>query len=714
MKKETKTSKWTTPDPGNALLVFYVGLVLGIIILAMAAGSHAAQEEGERAGVELSEVQQGSLLFSATGKGGELYPAPRLSQDVEIYITTMTARIMVRQRFENNTDQWQEAIYVFPLPHEAAVDQLRMKIGDRVIVGEIREKEEAKKVYAEARKAGKKASLLSQERPNIFTMAVANIAPGEEIEVEIEYQQVVTLDAGIFSLRFPMVVGPRYIPGTPLERGEDGAPIQVGGTGWSMDTDRVPDASRITPTVASGEQQAPNTVRLMVELAAGFPVAKVESLYHGVTVTDEREGVQLIRFDGRVKADRDFVLEWKARGNTQPEAALFAEKLGVDSYLLLMLSPPTETSHEETAPPRELIFVLDTSGSMAGTSIVQAREALKLAISRLRERDRFNVIEFNSTATKLFEHAQVANAQYRAEAIHFVSSLNANGGTEIAKALDLALDGRSNHERIRQVMFLTDGSVGNEQELLDLIASRLGDSRLFTVGIGSAPNSYFMSRAALMGRGSYCYIGKKSEVEQKMRRLFEKLEHPAITDIRVETVSGQPLEYYPHPVPDLYAGEPLVVSLKLPKGIQDENIQISGRLEGKVWQREVAVQNMPQRPGVATLWARKKIRSLMDSRALGTAEKDIKDTVLKVALAHHLVTKYSSLVAVAQEVSRPAQESLHQSPLANSLPAGWQAKKIFGGTAQTATPAQLQIIIGLGLLLSGLVLCIGRRRWGRV
>ncbi len=712
MEKRSKNGKWTAPDPGNMLFILYVGLVLGVIVLAMVLESHAAQDGGQERGVELSAVQQGSLLFSATGEGGQLYPAPRLSQDVKIYITAMTARTLVRQRFTNNTDQWQEAIYVFPLPDEAAVDRLRMRIGERVIEGEIREKEEAQKLYNEARQAGKKASLLSQERPNIFTMAVSNIAPGEEIEVEIEFQQLVGLESGIFSLRFPMVVGPRYIPGSPLGQGDQEVPLKVSGTGWAMDTDRVADASRITPPVAAVGQGDLDSVRLMVELAAGFPVARVESLYHGITVVDEREGVKVIRFNGEVRADRDFVLEWQAQASIKAEAALFGEQLGAESYLLLMLSPPTVKSQEEAAP-RELIFVLDTSGSMAGPSIVQASEALILAISRLGERDRFNVIEFNSSTSKLFDRARTADAGNRAAAIRFVSSLMANGGTEIAKALVEALDSRIDHKRIRQVLFVTDGSVGNEQELLDLIATRLGDSRLFTVGIGSAPNSYFMSRAARMGRGSYVYIGKKSEVQLKMGQLFAKLEHPAITDILLESSSGQALEYYPYPIPDLYAGEPLVVSLKLPKGAAHDSLRVSGRLAVAVWKRELAVANMPERPGVATLWARKKIRNLMDSLALGATPKETREEVLKVALSHHLVSKYTSLVAVDREPVRPVTETLHKSPLANALPAGWQARKIFGGTAQTATPAGMRILLGLCLLALALLLQLSRRQWGR-
>ncbi|MCK5070900.1 MAG: VWA domain-containing protein, partial [Desulfocapsa sp.] len=415
MANSKNDEKRTTPDPGNLLMAGYIGFVVFMILLCMVVDGYAAIEPRMKGEVNLSEVQQGSLLFSINADQGKFIAAPQLSQDVEIYVSGMTARTMVRQRFVNDTDKWQEAIYVFPLPDESAVDQLRMKIGDRLIVGEIKEREEAKKVYEQAKKEGKKASLLSQERPNIFTMAMANIAPGEEVEVEIEFQQVVTLSAGIFSLRFPMVVAPRYIPGSVPTRSTKEGEVLFSGTGWAMDTDKVTDASRISPPVAIAEQARLNPVRLMVELAAGFPVAEVQSLYHGIVVNNEEKDVKHIRFDGHVKADRDFVLEWRANKKNSPQAALFSESHEGDRYLLMMLTPP-EIDITKDAPPRELVFVLDTSGSMAGPSIVQAREALILAISRLSEHDRFNVIEFNSEASRLFDQAEIANAEHRKRA----------------------------------------------------------------------------------------------------------------------------------------------------------------------------------------------------------------------------------------------------------------------------------------------------------
>ncbi len=452
-----------------------------------------------------------------------------------------------------------------------------------------------------------------------------------------------------------------------------------------------------------------NPVRLMLELAAGFPVARVESLYHGITVEEEDGTKKLVRFNGEVRADRDFVLEWEAEKLQTPHAALFTENRRDKDYLLLMLMPP-EAENVGEAPPRELIFVLDTSGSMAGPSIIQAREALVLAISRLTEHDRFNVIEFNSHARKLFHQVEPADAKHQDKAIRFVQSLQADGGTEIASALDLALDGKEIHERIRQVIFLTDGSVGNEKKLLAMINSRLGDSRLFTVGIGSAPNSYFMSRAAAMGRGSFTYIGKVEEVQEKMMELFQKLEQPAITSLSIENSSGQSMAHYPDPILDLYQGEPLVISLKRSAG--NDVLRISGQLGGRLWQEQVHTDTGAGRPGIAALWARKKIRSLMDSLALGGDESEIRRKVLETALEHHLISRYTSLVAVEKQVSRPPEHELKQANLKTNMPHGWQANKIFGGASRTATPAGLHLSMGLLLLLAAFLLSCRKRRAG--
>ncbi len=682
------------------------------------------------------DVQRGELLVAM--ENGRLHPAPLLSQQVDITVSGITARVKVEQSFVNNDVNWINAVYVFPLPEESSVDHLRLRVGERLLEGRIMEKEEARKTHEKAKDEGKKSSLLVQNRPNIFTTEVANIGPGEEVTVEIEYQQTVHFADNVFSLRFPMVVAPRYIPGQPLMESAQPLeprevmesseatesveqPMRMTSTGWAVDTDQVPDASQITPPVdLEGKTIIP--VRLTIDLAAGIPLSRLESLYHGIESEEIGEGHYSIWLTDEIKADRDFVLEWQPENAGDAKAALFAETLGNDQYMLLMLMPPQKMA--ASPAPRELIFILDISGSMAGTSIIQAKAAIDLALSRLRPADYFNVIVFNNDAHALFSEAKQADQAHIDKARFYIDRIKADGGTEMKSALLLALDGSHQHETFRQVVFLTDGAVGNEDELLKIIVRRLGDSRLFTVGIGSAPNSYFMSRAATIGRGTFTYIGKYSEVTEKMMNLFTKLESPVLSDLKLELAGSElDIEGYPSPLPDLYMGEPLVLAVRT--GWENVTLRLTGTSLGQPWETLVDTSTYGEREGIGALWARKKIRSQMESLALGGDGEKVRDEVVKTALKHHLVSKFTSLVAVDTVISKPGQsenemkiteDAAVQVAVKTHLPQGWQAAAVFGGGSQTATPATLRMLVGISLLamaciLSALLSLSRRRKW---
>ncbi|MBW2666068.1 MAG: marine proteobacterial sortase target protein, partial [Deltaproteobacteria bacterium] len=522
----------------------------------------------------------------------------------EIDISGPLARSRVSQRFHNPGDTWAEGIYVFPLPDDAAVDHMRIRTRTRVLEGQIQEKEEARKTYERAKSEGRHASLVAQERPNVFTTHIANIGPGSEITVEIEYQQSIRLDGGESSLRFPMVVGPRYVPGEPLSEGV-GAP-GGSGRGWARDTDRVPDASRVTPPVRRPRFGPINPVEITVDLAPGFEVDEITSPYHDIVI-DEAGGVTRVRLaEGTVPADRDFVLRWTAAPGSEPDAALFGETLGDDHYALVMVVPPNEPNGLAEPPPREVVFVIDTSGSMAGASLDQAKSALVLALERLRPDDRFNVIEFNSETTVLFPVALHADTRNLRRAIDYVRGLESQGGTRILPAIRVALAHQhASRGFLRQVVFLTDGSVANEQELFEAIRRDLGESRLFTVGIGSAPNSHFMRKAAQFGRGSFSHIGKPEEVSEKMERLFRKLESVVLRDITIEIPGAEILEQYPARISDLYLGEPIVVALKLDDAF--DRLTVAGRTGNTPWRIELDRDDVKERRGVHVQWARSKM-----------------------------------------------------------------------------------------------------------
>lgn len=632
------------------------------------------------------EVGSGSLLLRPRD-GAEDTPhfrvAPTVATEVEIDAGGLVARAKVRQHFHNPGAEWVEGVYVFPLPENAAVDHLRLIVGDRLIEGIIKERQEARRVYEQARREGRKASLLESERPNIFTTSIANIGPGEQVAVEIEYQQVLRYDQGTFSLRFPMVVGPRYIPGEIQS-------VSLTGNGFAVDaTDRVPDAGRITSPVLRPEEGKINPVALTVTLAAGFPLADIKSGYHPVDIADDESGAMRVTLaEGAVPADRDFELTWRPEASAAPVAGLFTEQFDGAHYLLAMILPPDPAAAEDTVqvPPREVIFVLDISGSMAGASIEQAKAALALAIDRLSDRDRFNLVIFNHAASALFNVPRPAEPAQRAMARQFVEALDADGGTEMAPALTLALRGRPPAGTLRQVVFLTDGSVGNETELFDIIDAGLGSARLFTIGIGSAPNSYFMVKAAETGRGTFTHIGSTEEVQERMTALFEKLEAPAMTDLAMTWPDDIAPSLSRDTLPDLYAGEPVMVSARVDR--LDGALGVSGLRDGVQWRATLDLKDAAPAKGMATLWARERIGALMHQRGFDADPETIRQDVLKLALKHHLVSKYTSLVAVDLTPSRPAGEPLASGKLPHNLPHGWDFDKVFG-QAKRAMPAPL-------------------------
>lgn len=673
-------------------LVASLGMVLIVVLL-----TEPARADGlDGVSPELpairgtGEVKQGSFLFR---QENEFRLAPLLKTDVDMQISGMVARVSVRQQFTNITDEWQEGIYVFPLPDNAAVDTLRMHIGERIIEGEIREREQAKAAYQKARSAGKKAGLVEQERPNIFTASVANIAPHEAITVEIRYQQSVHYDSGEFSLRFPMVVAPRYISGNTKVQG-------YGGHGWATNTDIVEDAARITPPVLHPDQGSINPVSISADLDAGFPLQHITSSFHRVRLDEINPAHYGIFLDGgEVPADRDFELRWQPEPAQSPRAALFSESHAGYQYALLMLIPPEQRN--AASLHREVIFVIDTSGSMAGTSIKQARLALLDALDRLKAGDRFNIIQFNSYTSRLFQISQPASHAALRKARSWVRALEAGGGTEMAPALQAALEDNTEHSLVRQIVFITDGSIGNESQLFGIIDKNLGKSRLFTVGIGSAPNSYFMRRAAESGKGTYTFIGQVADVEDRMQALFSKLENPVLTGLSLNN-RDQELAVWPERIPDLYKGEPLLLAIKAKQ--LPASIDIKGRIGNENWQSVLPLDGGKNSQGIARLWARKKIADLMNRWHLGEDRDRTRQMVIDTALEHHLVSKFTSLVAIDKTPSRVREALLKSRALPVNLPDGWQYEKVFGQLPATATPAMLHLIIGLLLLAASIFL----------
>ncbi len=441
--------------------------------------------------VDPYQTTHGSVWLLADN--GIYIEAMQMQTDVDYEVTGSIARAKVKQQFKNSSSLWTEGIYVFPLPEKAAVDHFRMVIGERIIEGQIKERITAKKIYENAKSAGKKASLIEQQRPNVFTTSLANIAPGEEITVEFEFQQVLDYKDNSYRLRFPMVVGPRYHP----------VPNHNSQASIKNLTNPAPDETSVyTETDPINNTSKP--VRIHVMLDAGVSLYDLSSSYHGINIIQTSETrYSISTIEKNLVANRDFELVWKPQLNNNPQLSAFNENINAENYAMLTLLPPELGHLQEKVQARDIIFVIDISGSMAGTSIEQAKASLITAVDSLSSIDQFNIIWFNNETDHIFPKAVAASTQYKNIAKRFIENIQANGGTEMLPAMKLALSDDADPSRLRQVIFITDGNISNEAELFDIIDKQLGNSRLFTIGIGSAPNSYFMSKAAAKGRGTF-------------------------------------------------------------------------------------------------------------------------------------------------------------------------------------------------------------------
>lgn len=608
---------------------------------------------------------------------GNTTPSAPLDSDAHIAISGPVANVTLTQHFHNSSRDYREGRYQFPLPENAAVNGMVLTLGDRRIVGRIDRKADAEQTYREARAAGKRASLVSQQRPNLFSTAVANIPPGETVKVELHYQQTLSLDDRRFQLRLPLTVTPRYLP-----EAQDPHPL---------------DGLLHNIVAPPGTGSTTGTVSLQVELDAGGTLAALNSPSHDIQFQRNGRDYRITLKAGDVPMDRDFLLNWELEDNGEPLVASFHEEVDGEHYALLMVMPPASEATQTL--PRETLFIIDSSGSMGGLPMQQAKASLQLALQRLQPGDRFNITDFDNQHTLLFAQPAKVNEDTRQQASQFVARLDAGGGTDMLPALAATLAQPAASGYLRQVIFITDGAVGNEHAIFQALHDQLGEARLFTVGIGSAPNSHFMTRAAQFGRGSFTYISDQSQVQKGMDTLFRRLESPLMRNLQVQLADEVVAERWPQKLPDLYAGEPLLLTLKLSAPTDD--ITVSGYRQ-QHWQQHATLPMDRHHHGIASLWARRKIADLMDRITLGETEQDIAPQVTEVALRHQLVSRYTSFVAVEESVSRPAHFPLLKETITNQAPHGtaWPT---------TATPAPLLWRLA-GLLLLICLSLIWRQR----
>jgi len=570
----------------------YIFACVTLAALGMASLFPTARTEAHpRGDTATAEASAGSLM-SLDDQGVPQGLCPLEHTDVEADISGFLARVTVTQEFENPFEDRIEAVYTFPLPQNAAVDDMTMLIGDRTVKGKIKRREEARKIYENARNQGQTAALLDQERPNIFTQAVANIQPGEKVKIVIEY------DEGAYEFVFPMVVGPRYVPGNATGRQ---------GGGWAPDTGQVPDASRITPLVTPKGTRTGHDISVKVSVDAGVPIDGFVSKTHAITLDcpAKSRAVATLKNEA-VLANKDFILRYEVAG-AKIEDAILTHQADKSGFFTMILQPPERFTVEDVTP-KELVFVIDTSGSMSGFPIEKAKETMKLAIDGLYPRDTFNLITFAGHTKVLFPKPVPAMPANIRAAQEFLASRRGGGGTEMMTAIRTALDPSDSQEHIRIVSFMTDGYVGNDMAIIDEIQKH-PNARIFSFGIGSSVNRFLLEKMARFGRGETEFVGLQDDGSAAARRFHERIRNPLLTDIAVD-FGGLPVaDVYPKQIPHLFSAKPVVLTGRY-TGEGRGSIRLTGKMSGRAFERIVPVtfsRNAKDHDVLATMWARTRI-----------------------------------------------------------------------------------------------------------
>jgi Ca-activated chloride channel family protein len=634
----------------------------------------------------------GNSQLQIVGKDGKVTGfVPLKHTGIKTEISGFVARTEVTQEFENALPSAVEAIYVFPLPHDSAVDGMTMTVGGRDIRAVIKEREEAQKIFDAARNAGHTAALLDQERPNIFTQSVTNIPPGGTVTIKLSVIELLKYEAGTYQFAFPLVVGPRYMPGAPT------APPD---RGTMPDTDQVPDASRISPPVAgvhTGDEHARHDVSMEINLAAGVPVGDVESTSHKIFA--DRTGADSYHIklaNEAVLPNKDFILKYKVAGPGINDAVLaHSDKSG--GYFTLILQPPNRPP-EKTLVPRQLIFVLDTSGSMWGFPIEMAKKTIQRALDNLRKDETFNLITFSGDTKILFPEPVPATPENVAQAKRVLAGAYGSGGTEMMKAIRTALGDDAGADKpmeadpIRVVCFMTDGYVGNDAEIIAEIKKH-SDARVFSFGIGTAVNRFLLTKMAEEGHGDVEFVTAPGEAQAAADRFYERVHSPVLTNISIDW-NGLPVtDVYPKDVRDLFSAKPIIITGRY-TGTPTGKITIKGYQGTGDFSRSIPVDfssAVANNAALEKIWARNKVEDLMsrDWSGIQSGNSKYKAEIIKVGLEHSLATQFTSFVAVEERtvvkdgkpvrIEVPVELPEGVSPLA--VPGGsLQADKLYSGS----------------------------------
>jgi Ca-activated chloride channel family protein len=636
--------------------LIFLPLVLVVVLPVLIA--HYAGET--KVSAQTAEAP-GSLIW-VDAEGRAKLPCPLKHTDVKAEITGFTSRVVVTQLFENPFNEKIEAVYTFPLPHNAAVDDMTMNVGGRMVKGKILPREEALGLYEGAKSRGQVAGLLDQERPNIFTQSVANILPGTQVTITISYVENLRYEDGSYEFVFPMVVGPRYIPGG------------------------VPNAARLAPPMVGPEERSGHDISFEVALDAGLIVENLQTKTHPVDIerpSPTRANVRLK--GGPTIPNKDFVLRYDVAGK-QIQDAVLTHRSEKGGFFTVVLQPPDRVGSDDVTP-KELVFVLDTSGSMSGFPIEKAKETMKLALDNLYPDDTFNLITFSGDTRVLFPQPVRATKRNLRQAQDFLAAAAGGGGTEMMGAIKAALEPSDSQAHVRIVCFMTDGFVGNDMQIIAEVQKHQ-NARVFAFGIGSSVNRFLLDNMAAAGRGQVEYVGLNDDGSAAAERFHQRVRNPLLTDISIDW-SGLPIaDVYPKRIPDLFGAKPLILTGRY-TAPGSGTIKLKGKWAGSDFTREIPVtlpETMALHDVLARLWARARIDDLMSEdymgAQLGKMRVDLKSTITQLAMEFRLMTQFTSFVAV-EEITVTDGGVPRRIDVPVAVPAGVDFSRVAGGGGPT-------------------------------
>ncbi|MFB2882301.1 VIT domain-containing protein [Floridanema aerugineum] len=629
--------------------------------------------------------QPGGLYVQTPNKQQIAFPLKHT--EVQAKIAGNISRVEVTQTFENPFTTTLEAVYIFPLPDEAAVDDMLIRIGDRTIKGSIKKRQEAQQIYEQAKQEGRTAGLLEQERDNIFTQSLANIKPGEQIDVIIRYSDSLKFEAGNYEFVFPMVVGPRYIPGTTIEDNTIGSGSAPAPMMQNQDTDLVPDASRLNAPILPPGTRSRHDINVVVEIDAGVEIRNVYSPSHQIQITQSNQIVGVNLAGGDTIPNKDLILRYQVAGDdTQTTVLTQSDERG--GHFAVYLIPAIEYKPNQIVP-KDVVFLIDTSGSQSGAPLMQCQELMRRFINGLNPDDTFSIIDFANTTQQLSPVPLANTAQNRSLAINYINRLNASGGTELLHGIRAVLNFPvTDPGRLRTIVLLTDGYIGNENQILAEVQQNLKlGNRLHSFGAGSSVNRFLLNRIAEIGRGISRIIRHDEPVNEVVENFFHQINNPVLGNINWQWEGeGESPIIYPQTPPDLFAQQPLVLfGRKLDK--LAGKLQINGIVAGGIRYQQTFNLNFDDvgNPAIAQLWGRSRIKDLTNQMVSGDTKKGV-EAVTDTALSYQLLSQYTAFVAVSDDVRVDATESSVSVQVPVEMPEGVNYQGVFSNVAYAAAP----------------------------